>query len=227
MPNLRAWALKHCKYLRPFFHHIMNLLLTFWKALLPNHTKKVLACHSLQNLLWLCKSQSHVPPQPDFAEEMSKRSIFRWFCLRVSQGFCRSSPGKQTDTFQANLKHVKERRTLFRSTSNVFEHIRGLLLVRLAATTNWAASLSLSYYKTLESAYFCYKSCCVKALAPGGSTELNASALEAIAEEAPSARLPRDQVISALLSEIMATVKLQASKSASRRLIQVKLPSHT
>ena len=66
---------------------------------------------------------------------------------------------------------------------------------------------------------------CLQALAPGGSTELNAAALEAIAEEAPSAKLPRDQVVASLLAEIMATVKLQGSKSAARRMIQVSVAS--
>lgn len=73
----------------------------------------------------------------------------------------------------------------------------------------------------------------LQALSPGGSTQLDAAALEAIAEEAPSARLPRNQIVSGLLTEIMATVKLQASKSASRRMIQVHtsalipLPTHS
>jgi len=59
-----------------------------------------------------------------------------------------------------------------------------------------------------------------QALAPGGTTELNASTLEAIAEEAPSARLPRAEVVGSSLIDVLLATKMQPSKSAGRRLIQ-------
>lgn len=61
----------------------------------------------------------------------------------------------------------------------------------------------------------------LQALAPGGKTELNAATLEAIGEEAPSAQLPRVEVVGAPLASVLTATKLQPSKSASRRLIQV------
>ncbi len=62
----------------------------------------------------------------------------------------------------------------------------------------------------------------LQALAPGGQTELNASTLEAIAQEAPSAQLPKADVVGASLANVLAVTKLQPSKSASKRLIQVQ-----
>ena len=61
----------------------------------------------------------------------------------------------------------------------------------------------------------------VQALAPGSNTELNASALEAIAGDAPSARLPKASVLGATLAEVLTETKMQPSKSASKRMIQV------
>lgn len=61
----------------------------------------------------------------------------------------------------------------------------------------------------------------LQALAPGGRTELNATTLEAIAEEAPSAQLPRAEIVGAPLANVLTSTKLQPSKSASKRLIQV------
>lgn len=40
----------------------------------------------------------------------------------------------------------------------------------------------------------------LQALKPGADTQLDAAALEAIAEEAPSAELPRDQVVAGWFS---------------------------
>ena len=62
----------------------------------------------------------------------------------------------------------------------------------------------------------------LQALAPGGSTQLDAAALEAIADDAPAATLPRDEVVGRALAEVMAAVGLQPSKAASRRLIKVQ-----
>ena len=61
----------------------------------------------------------------------------------------------------------------------------------------------------------------MQALAPGGQTELDAATLEAIAEEAPSAQLPKVEIVGAPLANILMATKLQPSKSASKRLIQV------
>ena len=61
----------------------------------------------------------------------------------------------------------------------------------------------------------------LQALAPGSDTQLDAETLEAIAESAPSVELPRDQLIGRPLPDVMATVKLQDSKAAARRLIKV------
>ena len=62
---------------------------------------------------------------------------------------------------------------------------------------------------------------CAQALAPGGTTELNAATLEAIAEEAPSARLAKGEVVGSSLIDVLLATKMQPSKSAGRRLIQV------
>lgn len=59
-----------------------------------------------------------------------------------------------------------------------------------------------------------------QALAPGGSTKLDAAALEAIAEDAPAASLPQAEVIDRALADVMTAVGLQPSKAASRRLIK-------
>lgn len=61
----------------------------------------------------------------------------------------------------------------------------------------------------------------LQALAPGGKTELNAETLEAIADEAPSAQLTRGEVVGNQLAAVLASTKLQPSKSAGKRLIQV------
>ena len=62
---------------------------------------------------------------------------------------------------------------------------------------------------------------CLQALKPGADTQLDAAALEAIAEEAPSASLPRAQVVGALLVDVVVATGLQPSKAATRRLIKV------
>ena len=61
----------------------------------------------------------------------------------------------------------------------------------------------------------------MQALAPGKQTQLDAAALEAIAEDAPTASLPRDQVVGAGLADIIATTGMQPSKAAARRMIKV------
>ena len=62
---------------------------------------------------------------------------------------------------------------------------------------------------------------CMQALAPGSDTSLDAAALEAIAGEAPSATLPRDEVVGTALAEVAVAAGLQPSKGATRRLIKV------
>ncbi|KAG2485358.1 hypothetical protein HYH03_015851 [Edaphochlamys debaryana] len=59
-----------------------------------------------------------------------------------------------------------------------------------------------------------------EALKPGAATQLDAATLETVAGDAPSAALPRAAVEGALLADVMATVKLQPSKSAARKLIK-------
>ncbi|GMH38028.1 hypothetical protein BSKO_05912 [Bryopsis sp. KO-2023] len=59
-----------------------------------------------------------------------------------------------------------------------------------------------------------------EALKPGADTKLDGDALEAIAGDAPSATLPRDQVAGKSVVDIMVAVKMQPSKSAVRRLIK-------
>lgn len=59
-----------------------------------------------------------------------------------------------------------------------------------------------------------------QALAPGATTMLDASALEAIAGDAPSASLPRGEVVGAPLCDVMAAVGMQPSRSAVRRMIK-------
>lgn len=61
-----------------------------------------------------------------------------------------------------------------------------------------------------------------QALAPGGSTQLDAAALEAIAQDAPTARLSRAEVVGRPLADVMVAAGLQPSKAASRRLIKVQ-----
>ncbi|KAL4857707.1 Tyrosine--tRNA ligase [Chlorella vulgaris] len=53
-----------------------------------------------------------------------------------------------------------------------------------------------------------------QALAPGAATKLDADSLEAIAGDAPSASLPRDRLVGALLADVMAAVGMQPSKAA-------------
>ncbi|GAB4817181.1 hypothetical protein N2152v2_004227 [Parachlorella kessleri] len=57
-----------------------------------------------------------------------------------------------------------------------------------------------------------------QALAPGATTQLDAATLEA--SDAPSASLPRDQVVGCQLADVMVACGLQPSKSAGRRLIK-------
>lgn len=60
-----------------------------------------------------------------------------------------------------------------------------------------------------------------QALAPGRKTQLDAAALEAIAEDAPTATLPREQVVGAALADIIAATGMQPSKGAAKRMIKV------
>ena len=60
-----------------------------------------------------------------------------------------------------------------------------------------------------------------QALAPGSETKLDATALEAIASEAPSATLSRAQVLGVALADVAVAAGLQPSKGATRRLIKV------
>ena len=60
----------------------------------------------------------------------------------------------------------------------------------------------------------------LQALSPGGSTKLDAASLEAIAGEAPSVSRPRSEVVGCALSDLLAAVGMQPSKSAARRLIK-------
>ncbi|EFN56179.1 hypothetical protein CHLNCDRAFT_48743 [Chlorella variabilis] len=59
-----------------------------------------------------------------------------------------------------------------------------------------------------------------EALAPGAATKLDADSLEAAAGDAPSASLPRDQVVGAPLADVMVAVGMQPSKAAVRRMIK-------
>ncbi|KAL4438252.1 hypothetical protein ABPG77_010613 [Micractinium sp. CCAP 211/92] len=59
-----------------------------------------------------------------------------------------------------------------------------------------------------------------EALAPGAATKLDADSLEAIAGDAPSATLPRDQLVGAGLADVMVAVGMQPSKAAVRRMIK-------
>ncbi|KAL4448413.1 hypothetical protein ABPG75_005632 [Micractinium tetrahymenae] len=59
-----------------------------------------------------------------------------------------------------------------------------------------------------------------EALAPGAATKLDADLLEAIAGDAPSAALPRDQLVGAGLADVMVAVGMQPSKAAVRRMIK-------
>lgn len=58
------------------------------------------------------------------------------------------------------------------------------------------------------------------ALAPGAATKLDAAALEAAASDAPSATLPKTQVVGQALCEVMVAVGMQPSKGAVRRMIK-------
>lgn len=53
------------------------------------------------------------------------------------------------------------------------------------------------------------------------ATKLDADSLEAIAGDAPSATLPRDQLVGAGLADVMVAVGMQPSKAAVRRMIKV------
>ena len=56
-----------------------------------------------------------------------------------------------------------------------------------------------------------------QALKPGTSTQLDAATLEAVAGEAPSATLKREQVAGCTVAEVMVTVGLQPSKGQARK----------
>ena len=64
----------------------------------------------------------------------------------------------------------------------------------------------------------------MQALAPGGSTKLDAAALEAILEEAPSVTKSQPEVVGTPLADLLASLGMQPSKSAARRLIKVCSP---
>ncbi len=53
------------------------------------------------------------------------------------------------------------------------------------------------------------------------ATKLDADSLEAIAGDAPSATLPRDQLVGVGLADVMVAVGMQPSKAAVRRMIKV------
>ncbi|MEW5306219.1 MAG: hypothetical protein WDW38_009075 [Sanguina aurantia] len=59
-----------------------------------------------------------------------------------------------------------------------------------------------------------------EALKPGSSTQLDAVTLEAVAGDAPTSSLPREQVVGAGVVELLVAVGLQASKGAARKLIK-------
>ena len=63
------------------------------------------------------------------------------------------------------------------------------------------------------------------ALRPGADTALDVETLEAAAGDAPTASMPRENVVGAALADVMAAVGLQPSKAAVRRLIKVGLPA--
>lgn len=63
----------------------------------------------------------------------------------------------------------------------------------------------------------------MQALRPGAATALDAATLEAIAGDVPSAALDRSQVVDQLLVQVMVATELQPNKSASRRMIKVRL----
>lgn len=56
---------------------------------------------------------------------------------------------------------------------------------------------------------------------PLAATKLDADSLEAIAGDAPSAALPREQLVGAPLADVMVAVGMQPSKAAVRRMIKV------
>jgi len=58
------------------------------------------------------------------------------------------------------------------------------------------------------------------ALAPGSSTKLDASSLEAAAGDCPSASIARDDVVGKPLPDVMVQVGMQPSKAAVRRMIK-------
>ncbi|GAX79408.1 hypothetical protein CEUSTIGMA_g6849.t1 [Chlamydomonas eustigma] len=59
-----------------------------------------------------------------------------------------------------------------------------------------------------------------EALKPGSNTKLDAQTLEAVAADAPSASLSKEQVVGLPLVDLMVTVGLQSSKGQGRKLIK-------
>lgn len=59
-----------------------------------------------------------------------------------------------------------------------------------------------------------------EALRPGAATQLDAASLEAVAADAPSSTLPRDQVAGKPLADVLLATGLQPSKGAARKLIK-------
>eukprot|EP01023_Acetabularia_acetabulum_P036976 TRINITY_DN34997_c0_g2_i2.p3 TRINITY_DN34997_c0_g2~~TRINITY_DN34997_c0_g2_i2.p3 ORF type:complete len:156 (-),score=28.59 TRINITY_DN34997_c0_g2_i2:124-591(-) len=59
-----------------------------------------------------------------------------------------------------------------------------------------------------------------QALQPGAETELDVQTLEEIAGDAPCSNLDSSQFVGVAIADVMATVGLQASKGAARRLIK-------
>lgn len=65
----------------------------------------------------------------------------------------------------------------------------------------------------------------MQALRPGAATALDAATLEAIAGDVPSAALERGQVVDQALVQVMVATGLQPNKSASKRMIKVRVKS--
>ena len=59
-----------------------------------------------------------------------------------------------------------------------------------------------------------------ESMKPGADTELSVDALEAIAEDVPSVALAKDDVVGAMVAEMMVAAGLCKSKSEARKLIK-------
>lgn len=65
----------------------------------------------------------------------------------------------------------------------------------------------------------------MQALRPGAATALDATTLEAVAGDAPSASLAASQVVGVTVAELLVTCKLQPSKGAARKCVVPRLLS--